>query len=199
MATVQYYVATSADGLITDRDGGLEWLLAFGFEEFQAHYDAFLSGVGALVMGSATYQFLLDQDDPWPYAELPTWVFTRRDLPRVEGADVRLVQGSPAAHHRGLVDSAGGRNVWMVGGGVLAAQFADAGVLDQLLVTVMPVVLGGGRPVLPVDRPLDLRLTGSTPFPSGAVEFAYHVVRPEADGQDGSATSSTTRVGSVSE
>src|SRR5215213_9272745 len=197
MSTVQYYVATSADGFITDRDGGLEWLLAFGMAEFQARYDTFIADVGALVMGSGTYQFMLGQDEPWPYGELPTWVFSSRLLPRIEGADVRLVQGSPAEHRSRIVDSARGRNVWMVGGGVLAAQFADAGVLDQLLVTVMPVVLGGGRPVLPVDRPLDLRLTGTYPYPSDAVECAYSVVRPGAGDQAGSATSSTMRVGSV--
>ena len=193
----QYYVAASADGFIADRDNGLDWLLAFGFAEFQAHYDAFLAGVGSLAMGSATYQFLLEQDEPWPYGELPVWVFSRRELPSVEGADVRLVQGPAAEAHPRIVGSAGGRNVWLVGGGVLAAQFADAGLLDQLLITYMPVVLGGGHPVLPANRPLDLRLEGTTRFPSGAVEFAYSVTRGPA--QDGSATSTTTRVGSDSE
>jgi dihydrofolate reductase len=194
MAAVRYYVAASADGFITDRDGDLAWLLAFGFDEFQAHYDAFLAGIGALVMGSATYEFLLGQDDPWPYGDLPTWVFTRRRLPVVTGADVRFVQGPPAEVQPRIAESARGRDVWMMGGGVIAAQYADAGLLDELLLTTMPVVLGGGQPVLPVTRRLDLRLARTTRFPSGAVELAYSI----GHGQE-SATSSTTRVGEDSE
>jgi dihydrofolate reductase len=192
---VSYYVAASADGFIADPDGDLEWLLAFGFEEFQAHYEVFLAGIGALVMGSATYEFLLAQDDPWPYAGLPAWVFTRRELPTVPGADVRFVQGPPHAVHPRIAESAGDRDIWMMGGGVLAGQFADAGLLDRLLLTTMPVALGGGRPLLPVSRPLDLRLERTTRFPSGAVELAYAVTGR----QEGSATSSTTRVGEDSE
>jgi dihydrofolate reductase len=190
----RYYVAASADGFIADRDDGLEWLLSFGFEEFQAHYDAFFADVGALVMGAGTYDFMLDQE--WPYVELPVWVVTHRERPGREGADVRFVQGPVTDLHPRIVESARGRDVWLVGGGNLAAQFADAGLLDQLLVTYMPVVLGAGRPVLPVSDHLDLRLEGTTPFPSGAVEFAYSVVRRT---QEGSATSTTTRVGSDSE
>ncbi len=176
MAAIQYYVAASADGYIADRDNGLGWLLAFGFEQFQAHYDEFFEDVGALAMGAATYEFILGQDEPaWTYRELPVWVFTRRDLPRVEGADLRFVRDDVAQAHPGIVESAAGRNVWMVGGGNLAAQFADAGLLDELLLTSMPVVLGGGHPVLPVARQLDLELAGTTPFPNGAVEFAYRI------------------------
>ncbi len=178
MAAIQYYVAASADGYIADRDNDLGWLLAFGFEQFQAHYDEFLEEVGALAMGAATYEFILGQDEPeWAYGDLPVWVFTHRELRRVEGADLRFVRDDVATTHPRIVESAAGRNVWLVGGGNLAAQFADAGLLDELLVTYMPVVLGGGYPVLPVARQLDLELVRTTPFPSGAVEFAYRVLR----------------------
>ena len=201
MSATVYYVAASADGYIADRDNRLEWLLSFGFEQFQAHYDAFMTGVGALVMGSATYEFILGQDEPeWPYTGLPVWVVTHRQLPSVEGPDLRFVQGTVDELHPRIASSAGERDVWLVGGGNLAAQFADAGLLDRLLITYMPVMLGAGYPVLPVSRQLDLQLERTTPFPSGAVEFAY-AVRPseQAPAQEGSATSSTTRAGSSSE
>ena len=105
------------------------------------------------------------------------WVFTHRGLPGVEGADLRFVRDDVVAAHPRIVESAAGRNVWMVGGGNLAAQFAAAGLLDELLITYMPVMLGAGSPVLPVGRQLDLELTGTTPFPNGAVEFAYRILR----------------------
>jgi dihydrofolate reductase len=177
MSRIRYYVAASADGYIADRDNDLGWLMAFGFEQFQAHYDAFMADVGALVMGAATYEFILREESGWSYAQRPTWVFTHRRQPRIDGADLRFVQGDVAAEHPRIVESAGGKDVWLVGGGAVAAQFADAGLVDELLVTYLPVVLGGGFPVLPVARQLGLRLEGTTPFPDGAVEFAYAIDR----------------------
>ena len=178
MPVIQYYVAASADGYIADRDNDLGWLLSFGFEQFQARYDEFFAGVGALAMGSATYEFTLGQPEAeWAYGALPVWVFTHRDLPRVAGADLRFVQDVVAAAHPRIVESAAGRNVWLVGGGNLAAQYADGGLLDELLITYMPVLLGGGHPVLPVARRVEVELAGTTPFPNGAVEFAYRVRR----------------------
>ena len=172
MSRTQYYVAASADGFIADRENRLDWLLRFGFEAYQEHYDAFLAGVGALAMGARTYEFVLEEGD-WPYAGLPAWVFTHRDLPALAGADVRFVSGPVTGHAGALTASATGRNVWVVGGGELAAQFADAGLLDEILLTSMPVVLGGGHPVLPTTEAHDLRLQGTTRFESGAVELRY--------------------------
>lgn len=184
MSTTQYYVAASADGYIADRENRLDWLLRYGFEAYQEHYDAFLAEVGALAMGASTYEFVLDQGGTWAYGGLPTWVFTHRDLPRFEGADVRFVRGPVPLHAEALLASAGGRNVWVVGGGHLAAQFADAGLLDELWLTLMPVALGGGRPVLPTATATDLRLLRTTHFEGGAVELRYALpsrgqVRPE--------------------
>ena len=177
MTRTQYYVAASADGYIADRENRLDWLLRFGFEAFQDHYDAFLADVGALAMGADTYEFVLDQGT-WPYTELPAWIFTHRNLPRAHGADLRFVDGPVARHANAVADSAGANNVWVVGGGQLAAQFADAGLLDELWLTVMPVALGGGRPVLPTQRAHDLRLQRTTHFESGAVELRYELPRP---------------------
>ncbi|MFI7483747.1 dihydrofolate reductase family protein [Kocuria sp. M1R5S2] len=181
MSRTQYYVAASADGYIADRDNHLDWLLQYGFEAYQEHYDAFLAEVGALAMGARTYEFLLEQG-AWAYGGLPAWVFTHRDLPPAEGADVRFVRGPVARHAQDVIASGGGRNLWVVGGGVLAAQFADEGLLDELWLTSMPVVLGGGHPVLPTARPVDLRLQSTTHFEGGAVELRYALHGPEHPG-----------------
>lgn len=173
MSSTQYYVAASADGYIADRQNRLDWLLRYGFEAYQEHYDAFLAGVGALAMGAATYEFVLAEGGRWAYGDRPTWVFTHRELPRIEGADLRFVHGPVPGHAAALTASAGGRNLWVVGGGALAAQFADAGLLDELWLTLMPVALGGGRPVLPTTTTPDLRLQRTTHFEGGAVELRY--------------------------
>ncbi|GAA1444886.1 dihydrofolate reductase family protein [Leifsonia poae] len=177
MALTQYYVASSIDGFIADSSDRIDWLLQFGFEAFDEHYQRFLSGIGAIVMGAATYDFLLaDPSLQWPYAGIPTWVVTHRSLPVVEGADITFFEGDLAQLDTELRDTAGDRDVWVVGGGSIAAQFADAGLLDELHVTYMPVLVGSGKPLLPVSevsRPLELLRT--TPFTGGAIEHVYRV------------------------
>ena len=84
-------------------------------------------------------------------------VFTHRDLPRVEGADLRFAAGDVASVHAELVAAADGKDVWVVGGGDLAGQFADAGLLDEIVASIAPVTLGAGRPIFP--RRYALRLT----------------------------------------
>lgn len=179
MSTI-YSVASSLDGFVAAPDDDLDWLLRFGFEPFQEHHDRFFVGVGAIVMGSTTYEWLLAHDDTWAYPDLPTWVFTTRELPVPDGADVHFVSGSVADHQAVVERAAGDRDVWVVGGGLLAAQYQQAGLLDELRVTVMPIALGAGTPLLPVAAPTPVfELVGTTPFAGGAVELHY---RSAADG-----------------
>jgi dihydrofolate reductase len=124
-------------------------------------------------MGSTTYEWLLEHGN-WPYT-VPARVFTHRDLPRVEGAPIEFTSADVASVHAELVEAAGGRNVWIVGGGDLAGQFADAGLLDEVIVYTAPVTLGAGAPLLP--RRIELRLEEL----ARNADFAcarYSVVRP---------------------
>jgi dihydrofolate reductase len=127
------------------------------------NYEEFIAAVGALAMGSTTYEWILGHefkdreltDGKWPY-DIPCWVFTHRDLPVPPGADVRFVRDDVVPVHGRMIEAAGDRNVWIVGGGDLAGQFADAGLLDEMLVMIAPVTLGAGAPLLP--RHVELRL-----------------------------------------
>ena len=151
----QYYAAASLDGYIATPDDRLDWLFQCGSLE-ETGYAAFFSEVGALAMGSTSYEWILDHmkllepstDARWPY-EPPTWVFTTRDLPKPEGADIRLVSGEVRPVHAAMVEAAGEKNVWLVGGGELVGQFYDAGLLDEIIVQLTPVFLGAGKPLLP--------------------------------------------------
>ena len=175
MPKVIYYVASSLDGFIATEDDDLSWLLQFGFDAFQAHYDQFLDSVGALVMGAQTYRWLrAEEPDQWAY-EQPCWVLSHTaHEPPPDGADVRFVSGDIREVHRAALAAAGGRNVWVVGGGNTAAQFAEAGLLDELWITYMPVALGTGRRLLPVASPTrPMHLTATTAFDGGAVELRF--------------------------
>ncbi|MCY1013875.1 hypothetical protein OV079_51795 [Nannocystis pusilla] len=125
MTRTQYFVAASLDGFIADAAGDLQWLFQFNdVEGVEAHYKAFLAGVGALAMGAATYEFIVgEKPTTWPYAGIPTWVFTHRELLGFAGADIRFTADDVGAVHEQMVGAAGGKHIWLVGGGNLAAQF----------------------------------------------------------------------------
>ena len=164
MSVTQYYTATTLDGFIADPDNSLEWLFTRNQDpRGPLNYADFIAEVGAIAMGSTTYEWILDHEfadkDPadwkWPY-EMPCWVFTHRQLPVVPDARIEFASGDVAPVHEELRAAAGGRNVWIVGGGDLAGQFADAGLLDEIIVFIAPVTLGAGAPLLP--RRIELRL-----------------------------------------
>jgi dihydrofolate reductase len=163
--TTQYYTASSIDGFIADPDNSLEWLFQFseapGMED---QYPQFIAEVGAMAMGSTTYEWIarhtgfLDDPSKWDYS-MPTWVFSSRDLPRVDGPDIRFVSGDVAAVHAEMAAAAGDKNIWLVGGGELVGQFHDHGLLDEVIVTFASVFLGAGAPLLPrriITPPLEL-------------------------------------------
>lgn len=170
----QYYAATSLDGFLADDDHGIDWLMQFGFEEFQERYDAFMANVGAIVMGARTYDFVIAQNEPWGYATTPTFVVTHGSYAAPDDADVRYVSGDVREVHAAASAAAGDRNVWMMGGGDLAAQFTEHDLIDELVITLMPVLLGSGKPLHPgVAVTTPFRLTNTHAYASGAIELAY--------------------------
>lgn len=172
-----YSVAQSVDGFIAAPDDDLGWLMSFGFEQFQAHHDDFVAGVGALVLGGATYRWLAASGEEWPYGATPAWVLTRSPLPVMPGAEgvTRATDAAEMVH--AAREAAGARDVWVVGGGAVAARIAEAGLLDELRVTVMPVTLGAGTPLLPITSgPRSWALSGTTAFDNGAIELRYRSV-----------------------
>lgn len=173
----QYYTAASLDGFIATEDDSLEWLFPLG-DINDTSYPAFIAEVGALAMGAATYEWMLRHVPAWPYKQ-PAWVFTHRALARAEGADVRFAEGDVRPVHAAMQAAAGGRNLWVVGGGDLAGQFHDAGLLDEIIVQVGSVTLGRGKPIFPrrLTAP-PLLLTAARQMGGGFAELRYAVPRP---------------------
>jgi len=180
----QYYTATSLDGFIATEDDSLDWLFPLG-DVNDTSYPSFIAQVGALAMGSSTYEWMLRHADtvasetgsPWPYTQ-PTRVFSSRKLPGIEGADVRFVRGDVRAVHAEMARAAGNRNIWIVGGGDLAGQFHDADLLDELIVQVGSVTLGSGKPLFPRRiTSLALRLVSVRQVGTGFAELRYEIAR----------------------
>lgn len=182
----QYFTATSLDGFLATEDDSLEWLFPLG-DLNDSSYPEFVAEVGALAMGSATYEWMLRHSDqvlaetgsPWPYTQ-PVWVFTSRTLTPVEGADIRFVKGDVGPVHHRMREAAGEKNLWIVGGGDLAGQFYDAGLLDEIIVQIGSATLGAGKPLFPrrVLSPT-LRLMSVRKMGRGMAELRYEVWRED--------------------
>lgn len=172
MSPITLYAAVSLDGYLADADGGVEWLEPFTGRD--GDYEAFLGGVDCLVMGSHTYEQVLSFG-PWPYGDRPTYVLTGRDLPLATEA-VHLVGGV-----RETADRIEG-HAWLVGGAAAAGAFLGAGLVDEIRLTVVPVLLGEGVALFGDAGGARLELLGSDAAPDGSVELRYRVA---GDGGDG--------------
>ena len=156
MTKVIFNTAVTFDGYIADEKNSLSWLFEVDHAD-QPDNDDFMENIGVLVEGSTTYRWVLDEADlldyphKWQefYGDRPTFVFTSRRHPTPKGADVRFVKGRVASILPKIVEAAGERDVWVVGGGDLAAQFFEADALHEIQLTVAPVSLGAGAQVLP--------------------------------------------------
>lgn len=158
MTRVVFLTATTLDGFIADKSDSLEWLFAVpDAAEAEDGISAFMDRVGVLVEGSTTYVWVVQHDElmehpeKWAefYGDRPTFVFTNRERTAVPGADIRFRSGSVLDSWPDMLEASAGKDVWVVGGGDLAGQFADAGLLDEIVLSVAPVALGSGRALLP--------------------------------------------------
>jgi dihydrofolate reductase len=185
MAKTQYYTATTLDGYIADENNSLSWL--FESDSGPDLFKPFFADVGAFAMGRTTYEWVLEHDrlleNPikWAdyYGDVPAWVFSNHELSLIPGADLRFVKGDVRPVHEAMTEAAGGKNIWLVGGGELVGRFADAGLLDEIIAGVAPVTLGAGAPLLP-RRMTSSRLTLTDV--KQVAQFAYltyAVGRPE--------------------
>jgi dihydrofolate reductase len=178
----QYYTASSLDGFIATEDHSLEWLFQLGDGADTGYLD-FIKEIGAIVMGSSTYEWMVrhvvkpDGAASWPYSQ-PTWVFSSRSLPLVTGANLSVVRGDVRPVHAQMVQAAAGKNIWLVGGGDLVGQFHDAELLDEIIVQVGSVTLGSGKPLLPrrIAFP-PLSLTAVRAIGTSFAELRYDVPR----------------------
>ncbi|WP_027345317.1 dihydrofolate reductase family protein [Hamadaea tsunoensis] len=156
MGKTVYYTATSADGFIADAGNSLDWLFPVEHTDPDG-FATFFGAVGAMCMGATTYEWVLDHEnllaepEKWRgyYGDTPAWVFTHRDLPAIPGMDIRFVSGDVVPVHAAMTEAAAGKDLWIVGGGELVGRFADAYLLDEIILGVTPVFLGGGAPLLP--------------------------------------------------
>jgi dihydrofolate reductase len=166
------FIATSLDGFIARANGDLDWLPPGGGEEHG--YEAFMATVDALVIGRKTYETVL-AFDAWPYGEKPVFVLSTRSLaPAPPGAVVERMSGAPVEIVSQLA-ARGIRHVY-VDGGITIQGFLRAGLVQRLIITRIPVLLGTGIPLFgALERDILLQHVATRQYASGLVQSEYVV------------------------
>lgn len=175
---VRVYIASSIDGFIAGPDDDLSWLpgsdghgsVEQTREEGAVGYDEFMANVGALLMGRRTYDVVCGFDGDWPYGDRPVLVATHRALdPEVDA--VRAVDGTIAEMVAVALEAASGKDVYL-DGGALIRQALDASLIDELIVTMAPVVLGAGHALFAgVTRRHRMEIQSHHRFDGGMVQL----------------------------
>lgn len=190
---IRVYVACSLDGFIAGPGDDLSWLPGSGTETAgelseevsvgpggdgeAVSFEDFIGEVGALLMGRGTYDVVAGFEGEWPYGDRPVLVATHRPLEPAT-PDVRPVDGDIATLVAAAREAAGGRDVY-VDGGELIRQAMDAGLVEDLILTVAPVVIGEGHPLFAgVKRRHPLEFVGHHEFGGGMVQLRYRPARP---------------------
>ncbi len=176
MSEVVYYIAVSLDGYIADADGGVGWLEAFNQPDEDYGYSAFYRTLGAVIIGRRTYEQALGFGE-WPYEGVTTVVISRQSPDVPEGKAIEVYNGDVTALVQRLKGQSD-KDIWLVGGSEVAAAFWRADLIDTLILTIIPVILGSGVPLSRGSEPSRaLVLDRVTPYPNGLVQLRYGVQR----------------------
>ncbi len=170
--SVRVFIACSLDGFIAGPNDDLSWLPQSQGDDHG--YGAFMAGISALLMGRATYRVVEGFGGEWPFGERPVFVATTRPL-KPAAPTVRAVSGTPAELLAAVREVTAG-DIYLDGGNLIR-QFLDEGLIDQLIVTVVPVVLGEGAPLFAGARKRRrLELAGVRESTGGLVQLEYRPV-----------------------
>ena len=172
MTRVRAFLASSLDGFIAGEGDDLSWLPGPDTLGGDGGFAEFLSGVGCLLMGRRTWDVLAGMDVPWPYGERPVLVATHRPLAPT-APRVRALQGSLEVMISEARAAAGEKDVY-VDGGQLVRQALEAGLLDEVTVTLVPVLLGRGVPLWTgLERRHALSLVRDRRLGGGVVQLTW--------------------------
>ncbi|MHC5672119.1 dihydrofolate reductase family protein [Nostoc sp.] len=171
MTKVTLYIAASFDGYIARSDGEIDWLSILDTEGEDYGYTAFYESIDAIVLGSKTYEIGLSFDE-WPYPEKKSFVFTQRHL-KTDCEDIVFVSDT-VNHVLENIQAQGLENIWLVGGGALINSFLQHSLIDEYIISTIPIILGGGIHLFPPSSAEEkLEMINSKQYPSGLLQSHY--------------------------
>ena len=169
MRKVILYIATSLDGFIAESDGGLDWLEKFPHPEGEDYgYVDLLNRIDTTLMGRNTFDFVANYNGPFPYPDTTNYVFSNRDIE--SKLPIEIISGDAVAFLKHLKQERG-KDIWLIGGGRLNTSFANANLIDEVILTQIPVFLGKGIPVFNgLDSNLKFKKTTHKVYPNGVLK-----------------------------
>lgn len=175
MRKIVLYIATSIDGYIARKDGSIDWLEdpKYALENEDYGYYDFMKTIDTTLMGNSTYQQVLGFDMPFPYQETTNYVFTKTPKKKNEPF-VEFFSGNIPEFIKTLKQKEG-KDIWLIGGGKLNTVFLDNGLIDEIILSIIPITLGEGITLFVGAKKLDsqFKLVSSKAYDNSFVQLHY--------------------------
>ena len=175
MTKIKLYIACSIDGYIARENNSLDWLHALPNPDNQDYgYNEFIQGIDTVVLGRKTYDEIMGFGVEWPYGNCKTYVVTQNENYQIQTPNTFLLN-EVSLKSMDQLKQESKKDIWIVGGGQLITDFLTLGVLDEMMICIIPIILGAGISLFP-DKPkeTDFTLVNTEAYNTGAVMLTYH-------------------------
>jgi len=173
MRQVKLFIASSLDCYIAREDGGIDWL----YTDADYGYTRFYDSIDTLIVGRKSYDQSLTFDE-YPYKGKKVYVFTRKNVRKNNNVqDVEYIDTNIQDFVTSLTQSMG-KDIWLLGGGEIVSVLLNAGLVDEVILSIHPIILGAGIPLLRnIQKEVNLKLENSLSFNSGLTQLCYKVLK----------------------
>lgn len=174
MSNIKLYIATTLDGYIAKADGNLDWLYSLpNPDKLDFGYGDFIAGIDTLIMGRSTYEAIIGFGVEWPYNACKTYVVSHNSELLLSSPDTYLLNKIDAISITQLKKDSN-KGIWLVGGGQLIATFLELGLIDEMILSIVPKLIGEGIPLFPPNQSEhNFVLTRTESFENGLVNLHY--------------------------
>lgn len=177
MRKIKLYIAVSMDGYIADINGELDWLTDYPInKEFNYGYDNFYQSVDTVIMGGKTFRDILNMDVNYPYRDKHSYIISRTNGFPTTLKDINFIS-------KDIMDSIfalkgkEGKDIWLVGGGQVLSLFMESKLVDEMILTYIPKILGDGIPLFPkMKNESKWKLTKSQSYINGVISIEYQKI-----------------------
>ncbi|MBK5719571.1 dihydrofolate reductase [Dysgonomonas sp. Marseille-P4677] len=176
MRKIKLYIASSIDGYIADLDGGLDWLSKYPITpEFNYGYDIFFESVDSVIMGGRTYRDILNMDVIYPYESKTSYVITRNKISSLK-ENIRFITNNVIETISDLKEKEG-KDIWLVGGGEIISMLLSHDLIDEMIITYIPTILGDGIPLfLKSKKDSNWKLINSQSYDNSVLTVEYQQI-----------------------
>lgn len=174
MAEIKLYIATTIDGYIAREDGSLDWLYALPNPNQIDHgYSGFFETIDTVIMGRTTYETILGFGVEWPYSNCISYVITSKENYQAKTPNTKVLNNL-SIENLDKIKADSKKHIWLIGGGKVITEFINFDQIDEMILCMIPTILGTGIRLFP-DKPKEtlFQLTKSESFKTGIINLTY--------------------------